>query len=388
VSVAFECKKRLELAGKRMDQTAVSKEGYDELMRDYAHTLPRMLPMPDTSLHYGFGVLCDGVRWQIVRMLVHSNGSLHFSLSDAYEFWADDSKAKTTKFKKTAARTFFELCVLAALARHDWTYAFAWELPSAVNSDTFRLTEIVSAHHNGCVVVRYTSGAQRMLAKFAVPKNSTASDRLKHEIDARAELDRLGLGAHVCVAEVTTVLGHRALVFDDSEGAQSVSEWLTQDLSSELVESLAKRVFVDLSAALKALHDAKMTFVDIHPGNIVLACDKGTWQTARLIDCESLCACGTSLNDKRILLRKEFSPAEYVDTNNNDVKTTFKGDDTSLLLVFAWIVDEDKFRSAGMSSAKSGDSAEGVKQWGNKKSSLLTKINKKCAHILKSNESM
>jgi len=277
--------------------------------------------------------------------------------------------------------------VLAALARHDWTYAFAWDLPSAVNSDTFRLAEIVSAHQNGCVVVRYTSAAgQRRLAKFAVPKNSTAIGRLQHEIDARAVLDARGLGASVCAAEVTSVLGHRALVFDDSNGALSVSEWVTRDLSAELLKSLAKRVFDDVSAALKTLHDAKLTFTDIHPGNIVLARNKDsvTWQTARLIDCESLCACGTSLADKRILLRKEFAPAEYFDPNKDDVKTTTEGDHTSLLLVFAWIVDEDEFRSGGVSSAKSGESARGGSQWSNKKSSLLTKINKKWAHIVKS----
>jgi len=62
VVVSFEFKRKLECAGARFSSDKAYKEACDEVFRDYAHTLPDAMPMPGTELHYGFGVVSDGVR--------------------------------------------------------------------------------------------------------------------------------------------------------------------------------------------------------------------------------------------------------------------------------------------------------------------------------------
>ena len=61
VVVSFEFKRKLEADGRNFSKSKVYLEACDEVFRDYAHTLPDALPMPGTALHYGFGVISDGV---------------------------------------------------------------------------------------------------------------------------------------------------------------------------------------------------------------------------------------------------------------------------------------------------------------------------------------
>ena len=357
-------------------------EAVIEVMRDYAHTLPRVLPMPQTALHYGFSVICDGVRWQLLRMSVSSNSSLHYVSSNAFEFCTFDEEKKTTTLNEGTARAFFELVVLATLLRRRWTYTFDWTLPDALTKASCRLTELVSANQDGCIVLRYTCDGRRRLAKFAEPDNDIGSRRLSNEIAARAALTAAlqarGIDEQVCVAVANDmeVSGHRALVFDDSDGALSVSDWLlSAPLSPSERESLARLVLDHVGKALDAIHSVDFTFVDIHPGNVVVARGATSeWLWARLVDCEWLCRVGTPLSDHRVLLRKEIAPAKYVEMVG--AETELAGDTTSLRLVLAWILDVEAFRTAVLSTAKSGDSNEGVKQWSNKKAAVLKRIDK------------
>lgn len=96
---------------------------------------------------------------------------------------------------------------------------------------------------------------------------------------------------------------------------------------------LARVVHDHVTAALNWLHSLKtpLAFVDLHPGNIIIrdGC-------AYLIDCESCSPIGEPTNKP---IRAAFR------TLGVDKTPTRETDMRGLLLVLAWIVDMDSFRS-------------------------------------------
>ena len=200
-------------------------------------------------------------------------------------------------------------------------------------------------------------------ARIAEEKARTAVETLKQR--------NLVVGSQ---ANVETVLGHEAIVFDDSLGAVSLEQHvLSLGAHQAELNEVAVLVKTTITKHLEKLHAEKLVFVDIHPGNIVGSRNAdGKLTDVWLIDYECVCAVGTLFGHDDILGRKWFVPRKYREA---DSKASVDGDFESLSLVLAWILNLDDFRLL-ISSAPSDDQSAGNSQWENINASALVDLKK------------
>jgi len=282
-----------------------------------------------------------------------------------------------------AAKEFFTLCCLALqCARGKWSYEFVandYEAPPLS-------IEAVVAVGEETAVLRTTSPA----AIYKVVLSADVSARVRSDWDSRNEYQELFVDddarKYLLSAGYTKLYGHYpALKFND-RGERSVQSIVDGDelVGLDLIK-VAKEVQRDVSAALEIFHKNRLTFVDLHPGNMV----KGSDGVVKLIDWECLCKVGTvidntpagqqrsSLSSKRIMFRRGFIPPAY---HAVGAVTSAEGDNTSLVLVLAWIVDFLEFRS-NISATASGVSGAAHFEWRNQcsrvcneKATLMSKL--------------
>lgn len=259
-----------------------------------------------------------------------------------------------------------------------WTFVLNWTLSKSMNCDAFRLTDIVAASSAGCVVLRYKTkdkaGVERAkLGKFAVPETGLLIERFDKEKKNVEMLKKRNLvvGSQ---ANVETVLGHEAIVFDDSLGAVSLEKHvLSLGANEAALNEVAVLVKTTITKQLEKLHAEKLVFVDIHPGNIVGSRNAdGKLTDVWLIDYECVCAVGTLFGHNDIIGRKWFVPRKYREAG---AKASVDGDFESLSLVLAWILNLDDFRLL-ISSAPSNDKSAGNSQWENINASALVDLKK------------
>jgi hypothetical protein len=332
------------------------REAVDEVIRDYAHTLPSALPMPTRDIPYGLAVIGDGVRWCLVRLSKEVGGLMVVEWSHAVSFAllgfdANDKTVVKSQFEEALA--FFTLCVhaLTLAASRKWCYRVSWDVPASLQvggGSGVVLKEIVAV--TASVVVRYTDAAgTARLAKVpllsALAKVGPAESRFERECAMRL---KIGSCDGVLPATLTVICGHNALVFDDN-GAECVEAACVCD--PQRAKALAKVVQRDIAPALRALHAKTFAFADVHPGNIVVTWDSSDAATRKplkafLIDCESVCAIGTNLANNRILQRQLFAPVHEATKEDASVE----GDFESLRYVLAWLLNVKQFRELSTAS--------------------------------------
>jgi hypothetical protein len=105
-------------------------------------------------------------------------------------------------------------------------------------------------------------------------------------------------------------------------------------------EQVPRLVLRDLTVALDWLHAHATAFVDLHPGNVILV-GAGAARSAYLIDAESCSALGV----------------QTFRTLGADKTPTATTDRRGLLLVLAWVLDVDRFRS-GVARLESREDGE------------------------------
>jgi hypothetical protein len=112
-------------------------------------------------------------------------------------------------------------------------------------------------------------------------------------------------------------------------------------------DQVARLVLRDLPAALDWLLARATAFVDLHPGNVILV-GAGTARRAYLIDAESCSALGVQTDAP---IRPAFR------TLGADKTPSAVTDRRGLLLVLAWVLDVDRFRS-GVARLESREAGE------------------------------
>jgi len=337
------------------------REAVDEVIRDYAHTLPSALPMPTRDIPYGLAVIGDGVRWCLVRLSKHFSGLMIVEWSHAVSFAlleSDVNNKTVVKSQPDEAMAFFKLCVhaLTLASSRKWCYHLDWEVPASLSVGGVSgivLKEIVAVTES--VVVRYHDAAGQKLAKVpqlsALVKVGPVESRFERECVMR---EKIGSCDGILHATRAVVCGHDALVFADND-AECIESACVCD--AQRAKDLARVVQRDITTALKSLHAKNLAFADVHPGNIVVVWDesnvaKPTPRQAFLIDCESVCTIGTNLVNNRILQRELFAPVHEGTEDNASVE----GDFESLRYVVAWLLNVNQFRENQLNTAS--DSTE------------------------------
>jgi len=293
------------------------------VQRDYMLSLTLAKLTSGAPVPFGFSVLGDGVFYWLARSLVIS--AVRKIVETRLSRFFDVRKADE-------ARSLFSTCV--AMCRQAYaqqhTYTLMSMLPD-VTDERFLFGEIIDCNPSS-VLFRFTDrrsniGGARICK---LPRN-----RLNKRFDNERQVwqtHRMRLASDGFVqfvaADFFGVDVDLALVFEDDGG--TALEYLCRCTKAAQHE-LARVVHRGVTRALDWLHDGALAFVDLHPGNVIVYVDGDGKMHAKLIDCESVCACGSSLTE--VPVRPRFASLHN--------KTAGKQSDLeSFVYLLAWIVDE------------------------------------------------
>jgi hypothetical protein len=211
------------------------------------------------------------------------------------------------------------------------THATGWDVaPLDVVGGACITAERVLAATSACVVVQCADATGTTFA-LKVPRPSQPA-RCKKEMALRSKWLADGhVPPNIAVCSAMTFFGASAMRLD-TVGTLLESVCLCSSIERETV---ARIVFRDLTAALNWLHTHATAFVDLHPGNVILV-GAGAARQAYLIDAESCSA---------LDVRTDAPIHPAFRTLGVDQTPTVTTDRHGLLLILAWVLDVDRFRS-------------------------------------------
>lgn len=290
-----------------------------ELLRDFAHTVGEGVEQEKCDF---YGLMGDGVdwiatRWQTVFSAIelpfHAQQSARFSLN----LNDDDS------LRQFVSHT---LSLRAAAVRRS-KHATGWNVPPfrAASGQVVDVRRVVGITES-CVVAECYANERVFGLKIRSPIDSVRCER-----DASARESLLGLTArppNIVHCSAVQFFGVRPVLQLDAVGTVLEDACLCD---ANARAQLARVVHDDLRAALQWLHNRGLAFVDLHPGNVVIVGDR-----AHLIDLESCSALGEPTTKP---IRAAFRTLGDDNTPTRD--TDWRG----LMLVLAWILDIDSFRT-------------------------------------------
>lgn len=318
----------------RLSSTHVN-EAVVELLRDYTHTVDDGVS-PTAPTFYA--LLGDGVEWVATRwQCVVSAYYKAFALQQSARFQFDITDA-------TAIRPFVDnvvrlLCAAVASPTHPtgWTLA-----PLDVAAGNRITAQRVLAATSACVVVQCSDASGSTFAlKVPLPAQP---ERCEKEMAVRSRWLAEGLvPPNIAVCSAVSFFGAPAIRLDT---VGDVLERVCLCSAAER-ESVARVVLRDVGAALDWLHARNAAFVDLHPGNVILV-GAGAARQAYLIDAES---CGALGATSEAPVRPAFR------TLGADQVPTVETDRLGLMLVLAWVLDVQHFRS-GVARLESREAGE------------------------------
>jgi hypothetical protein len=317
----------------RMTERHVS-EASVELLRDYTHTVDAGV---SRTAPIFYSLMGDGVEWIAMRWQCVVDGySKAFAQERSAQFQLDLTSVDTVRpFVGNVVRL-----LTAAVASP--THATGWDLAPLDVANERIVADRVLAATSACVVVQ-CSDARGATFALKVPRPSQPA-RCEKEMAVRSKwlADSL-VPPNVAVCSAVTFFGASAMRLD-TVGTVLEKACLCGGAERELVARLVLR---DLTVALDWLHAHATAFVDLHPGNVILV-GAGAARRAYLIDAESCSALGVQTDAP---IRPAFR------TLGADKTPTAATDRRGLLLVLAWVLDVDRFRS-GVARLESREAGE------------------------------
>jgi hypothetical protein len=292
-----------------------------ELLRDFAHTVGEGVEREKCDF---YGLMGDGVdwiatRWQTVFSAIEL--PFHAQQSERFSLNLDDDDS----LRQFVSRT---LSLRAAAVRRS-KHSTGWNVPpfcaaasGQVAVDVRRVVGITES----CVVAECYADQRAFGLKIRSPIDSTRCER-----DASARESLLGFTArppNIVHCSAVQFFGVRPVLQLDAVGTALEDACLCD---ADVRAQLARVVHDDVRAALQWLHDRGLAFVDLHPGNVVIVGGR-----AHLIDLESCSALGVPTAKP---IRAAF---RTLGDNNTPTRDT---DWRGLMLVLAWILDVDSFRT-------------------------------------------
>lgn len=309
-------------------------EAIVELLRDYAHTVDAGVSRTAPTF---YALMGDGIEWVATRWRCVVDGySKAFALERSALFQLDVTDAN-------AAYAFVENVVrLLSGAVASPMHATGWTLAPLDVGDVLVIADRVLAATSGCVVVQCGDATGATFA-LKVPRPSQPA-RCEKEMAVRSKwLADKAVPPNIAVCSAVTFFGASAIRLD-TVGAVLERVCLCSAAEREMV---ARIVLRDLTAALNWLHARATAFVDLHPGNVILV-GAGATRQAYLIDAESCSSLGVRTDAP---IRPAFR------TLGVDQTPTVATDQHGLLLILAWVLDVDRFRS-GVARLESREAGE------------------------------
>jgi hypothetical protein len=260
----------------------------------------------------------DGVDWIATRWrTVFSQIEKPFAVQVCQRFTLDLDNDESVRVFVSHV-----LAVRAAAAQQK-RHLTGWKVPPFSAVEPCKVLAVTGS----CVVAECRTNAQSFALKIRSPINST---RCEQEAFARMSLGLNALLPSIARCSAVDFFGVRPVLQLDVVGTVLEDMCLCDDAARL---QLARVVYHDVRVGLQWLHELKLAFVDLHPGNIVIS----STGRAFLIDLESSSKLGEPTTKP---IRAAFR------TLGADNAPTRDTDSRGLLLVLAWILDIQAIRSA------------------------------------------
>jgi hypothetical protein len=300
-----------------------------ELLRDYGHTIGQG---GEAEKPQFFGLAGDGVSWIASRwQFVFSSVEKPFRCDKSERFVLDLSR-------RDSVRAFVERVlrlVSGAIARERRSTT-GWSVdPLDVGDQRFNVVRVLAATKS-CVGVA-ECGASGAAGTFALKIARKSDDEHRCAEEARIRAPWLALAnPPLFISRCTAVdfCGVAPTLRLETVGIVLERECLCESGTRMRVAAM---VLHDVGTALSWLHSQGLAFVDLHPGNVVLATGSADGaQHAYLIDLESCSPLGTATQKP---IRGSFRTLAL------DAVPSATTDKLALMLVLAWVLDVEAFRT-------------------------------------------
>jgi hypothetical protein len=299
-----------------------------ELLRDYGHTIGRG---GEAEKPQFFGLAGDGVCWIASRwQTVFSSVEKPFRCDKSERFELDLSRRDSVRaFVERVLRLVSGAIVRGRRSRTGWSVGLL-----KVGDRRFSVVRALAATQS-CVVAecRASNAAGTFALKIAL--KSDDKHRCAEEARIRAPwLELANPPPFISSCTAVDFYGVAPTLRLETVGTVLERECLCETTTRMRVATMVLR---DVGAALSWLHSQGLAFVDLHPGNIVIATsDDDGAQHAYLIDVESCSPLGTATQKP---IRGSFR------TLAPDAVPSAKTDKLALMLVLAWVLDVGAFRT-------------------------------------------
>jgi hypothetical protein len=294
-----------------------------ELLRDYGHTIGQG---GEAEKPQFFGLAGDGVSWIASRwQTVFSSVEKPFRCDKSERFELDLSRRDSVRALRL---------VLGAIAR-ECSSTTGWSVdPLDVGDRRFNVVRVLAATKS-CVVAE--CGASGAAGTFALKIARKSDDEHRCAEEARIRAPWLALAnppPFISRCSAVDFCGVAPTLRLETVGTVLERECLCETATRMRVATMVLR---DVGTALSWLHSQGLAFVDLHPGNVVLATRSADGaQHAYLIDLESCSPLGAATQKP---IRGSFR------TLAPDAIPSATTDKLALMLVLAWVLDVGAFRT-------------------------------------------
>jgi hypothetical protein len=299
-----------------------------ELLRDYGHTIGQG---GEAEKPQFFGLAGDGVSWIASRwQTVFSSVEKPFRCDKSERFELDLSRRDSVRaFVERVLRLVSGAIVRGLRSKTGWSVD-----PLDVGGRRFEVVRVLAATKS-CVVAECSASGAAGTFALKIARKSDDKHRCAEEARIRAPwLELANPPPFISRCTAVDFYSVAPTLRLETVGTVLERECLCETATRMRVATMVLR---DVGAALSWLHSQGLAFVDLHPGNVVLATGSTDGaQHAYLIDLESCSPLGTATQKP---IRGSFRTLAL------DAVPSATTDKLALMLVLAWVLDVAAFRT-------------------------------------------